>query len=60
MKRENENDLADEIEITPAMIEAGLQFLRDEALPMLTARAESEEFVYNFLKSAIVGGRARK
>jgi hypothetical protein len=48
------------IEITREMVEAGLQFLSEAGFPSLSARAESPEFVEEFLRSSIVGGRARK
>ena len=46
------------IRITTKMIEAGLQYLRDEAFPMLTIRAEDPDFVRCFLRAAVGGGRA--
>jgi hypothetical protein len=49
-----------EIEITPEMIEAGLQFLRDEAMPSLTARAASPAFVEGFIRSVYKGRHGRK
>ncbi|MGA7710515.1 MAG: hypothetical protein WCA81_01335, partial [Rhizomicrobium sp.] len=46
----------EEIEITPEMIEAGLNYLRAEAFPMLTVRAEDPEFVIGFFKSIMLAG----
>ena len=43
----------EDTEVTPEMIEAGLRFLHEAALPMLTARAEDPEFVADFLRAAL-------
>lgn len=45
------------IKITEEMIKAGLEFLHDEGFPMLTARAESYEFVEDFLLAVFRDGR---
>ena len=48
-----------EIEITPAMIEAGIEFLVGEALNTVSYRATSPEFVVDFYKAVVRGGRVR-
>lgn len=48
----------DEIEITPEMIEAGVEFLENSMVSSFMS--VHSDFVEDFLRSAIVGGRSRK
>ena len=59
MARDYEKTLTDRIEITPEMIAAGLEFLDRRGLNMLTTQTSYPEFVEEFFKSIIVGGRLR-
>ena len=50
----------EQIEVTPEMIAAGLRFLHDAGFPSLRVRAESPQFVEDFLMFCIDGGCSRK
>jgi hypothetical protein len=49
---------ANEIEITPRMVEAGLKYLEDRGLNDLTTRTSYPDFVIGFYKAVVAASRS--